>query len=111
MKFRSTRDPYCCEEMDSATEASENVTLAAVIIDPAIVLSSDRAPSGPPEYAQVMLDFNPGVYALIHVQEQQGERTRERQHHNRHEPESGSQDIRPVSPSRASRSGRLPGMS
>ncbi len=48
IKLRSTREPYCCEAMESATEASENVTLAAVIMDPAMVLSSYRAPDGPP---------------------------------------------------------------
>ena len=49
MKLRRTRDPYCCEAIESATDASEKVTLAAVIIEPATVLRSDRAPAGPPE--------------------------------------------------------------
>ena len=60
MKFRSTRDPYRCDAMESATEVSENVTLAAVIIDPAMVLSRERAPSGPPEYARGNAALIPG---------------------------------------------------
>ena len=60
MKLRRTREPYCCDAMESATDASEKVTLAAVIIDPAMVLRRDRAPSGPPPYAQANAAFVPG---------------------------------------------------
>jgi len=48
------------DAIDNATAANEKVTLAAVIIEPAIVLRSDRAPSGPPEYAHAIEDFIPG---------------------------------------------------
>jgi hypothetical protein len=49
MKLRNTRGPYCWDAIERATAAKEKVTLAAVIMDPAIVLNKERAPSVPPE--------------------------------------------------------------
>ena len=44
-KLRSRRGPNCCDARVSATIVIENVTPATVIIDPAIVESTARAPS------------------------------------------------------------------
>ncbi len=52
MKLRSRRGPNCDEASVSATMVMENTTPATVIIEPAIVDSSERAPSGPPAYPQ-----------------------------------------------------------
>jgi hypothetical protein len=42
MKLHSTREPYCCNAIDNATEASETGTLAAVIMESAVVLKGKR---------------------------------------------------------------------
>ena len=47
-KPRRSRGPNCEDASDSATRRIENVTPATVIMEPAIVDSSARAPSGSP---------------------------------------------------------------
>ena len=48
MKLPSTRGPNCDDASESATTSTENVTPATVIMEPAMVESTPRAPSGPP---------------------------------------------------------------
>mgnify|MGYP006201691285 CR=1 FL=1 len=51
-KFRNSRGPNCCEARVSATMVIEKATPATVIIDPAMVESTSRAPSGLPAQIQ-----------------------------------------------------------
>lgn len=53
MKLRRSRGPNCCDAVVRPTMVMEKVRAATVIMEPAMVERSARAPSGPPPKIQL----------------------------------------------------------